>query len=414
VSDATGWNQLYVCDLTTGEHTQISSAPADHGAAAWRQGMRRYAWQPDGRGLIAIRNDHAGSSLWRHDVRTRRADPVRGVDSYTHLEQISVSGDGDVALIASSSTIPARIVSLNGEGDMQPLLNADAPGTTVLIETPLEARICARSSGENFSGLATAEPLAFTADDGETVYALYYPPTSSRFEDTAAPPLIVNVHGGPTSRSDSAFSLQAQFFATRGFAYVDVNHRGSTGYGRAYMDKLRGAWGVYDVDDSAAAARHLVERGFADPRRLVIIGRSAGGFTALLSLIKLPGFYRAGIAAYPVTDQFSAAFDTHKFEARYNDYLLGELPEAAALYRERSPLYQADKISDALLLFHGDQDPVVPVAQTQNIVAALQARGVPHEYHVYAGEGHGWRKPETTEDYYIKILDFLRRRVLFA
>lgn len=415
ISDASGWSQLYVYDFASGEHIQLTDAPAEHGVPAWTQGLRTYAWSPDGRALFYVRHEQTAASLWRCDWRARRSERVRGAEKYTSLEQISVSPRGEIALIASSSTQPPRVISVGGGDDALPLLNYDAPGTLIIVDEPGGERIYARASSENLTGLATAEPISFPAADGETVHALYYPPTSDRYEDAAAPPpLIVYVHGGPTSHADLSFSLRAQFFATRGYAYVEVNHRGSTGYGRAYMDRLRGAWGVYDVDDSADAARHLVARGLADPRRLVIMGTSAGGFTVLASLVKLPGFYRAGIAGYPVTEQFSLALETHKFEASYNDYLLGALPEAAALYRERSPLFHADQIRDALLLFHGADDPVVPLAQSDSVVAALRARGVPHEYHVYAGEGHGWRKPETTEDYYAKILNFLKQYVVFA
>lgn len=422
LSDATGWIQLYLLDVATGEHTPVTDAPAEHGIAIWVQGVRAYAWARDGRAIFYRRSEYAASSLWRFDVRTGSHTRVRGLDAYTHLEQISVSDEGDIALIASSSTIPPRIISLSTRESLPlTLVNEDAPGRMVLIDEGDESdqgdepRIHARSSGENVSGLAAARHLTFTGEDGEPFYGLYYPPTSDRFEDTSAPPpLIVFVHGGPSTHAAMGFNLTAQFFATRGFAFLEINHRGSTGYGRAYMDRLRGAWGVYDVDDSAAAAQQLVDEGLADPRRLVIMGRSAGGFTTLYSLVKKPGFYRAGIAAYPVADQFTTALDTHKFEAHYSDYLIGELPDAAPLYRERSPLYHAERIRDPLLIFHGDQDPVVPIHQSESIVSVLRDYGIPHEYHVYAGEGHGWRKPETIEDYYGKILDFLKRHVVFA
>ena len=416
ISDATGWNQIYLYEFATGEHTPITDAPADHGQAAWGQGQRTYAWSPDGRSIVYHRSEKATSSLWRIDLRTARCERIRGTESYTHIEQISVSQHGEIAVIASSSTLPPRIISFGtGEAASPSVINYDAPGINVLVDEPRGDQIHARSSTENLSDLAVAQALTFTADDGEPFYGLYYPPTSDRFADTAAPPpLIVSVHGGPTGHTPNSFNLKAQFFATRGIAFLELNHRGSTGYGRAYMDKLAGAWGIYDVEDSAQAAAQLVQQGLADPRRLVIMGGSAGGFTALYSLVQKPGFYRAGIAAYPVADQFTTALETHKFEAHYTDYLIGELPDAAELYRERSPLYHADKISDPLAIFHGADDPVVPISQSESIVKALRDRDVPHEFHVYPGEGHGWRKPETVEDYYTKILDFLKRYVLFA
>ncbi len=415
ISDATGWNQLYLYEFATGEHTPITDAPADHGQAAWVQGLRTYGWSPDGRAIIYRRVEQASASLWRMDLRTARRERVRGTEQYTHFDQISVSPEDAIATIASSSTIPARVVSFGAADEPLSGLNYDGPGLNVLVPAPRGDQIHARSSTETLSGLAVAQALTFTAPDGEAIYGLYYAPTSDRFEDpTAPPPLIVNVHGGPTGHTPNSFNLKAQFFATRGIAFLDLNHRGSTGYGRAYMDKLAGAWGIYDVDDSVIAAEQLVAQGLADPRRLVITGGSAGGFTTLYALVQKPGFFRAGIAAYPVADQFTTALETHKFEAHYTDYLIGPLPDAAELYRERSPLYHADQIRDPLAIFHGSDDPVVPISQSESIVKALRDRDVPHEFHVYAGEGHGWRKPETVEDYYAKILDFLKRYVLFA
>ncbi|MBE2270774.1 MAG: S9 family peptidase [Anaerolinea sp.] len=417
ISDATGWNQVYVYDFSSGEHKQITDALADHGAPGWIQGLRVYAWTPDARALIYRRGENGVFSLWRVDLRTGKHERLHAFDAYTLLEQVSVSHNGTIALLGASSTIPQRVLSLGSMSDAFPqtLANYDAPGITVIVDAPGEVTIRARSSTENLTGLSVAQPMTFTADDGEQIYGLYYPPTSDQYVDpTGAPPLIVYVHGGPTSQARAEFNLDAQFFATRGIAYLAVNHRGSTGYGKDYMNKLRGAWGIYDVDDSANMAQRLVTRGLADPRRIVIKGGSAGGFTALYSLVKKPGFYRAAIASYAVADQFTTALDTHKFEERYSDGLVGELPDAADLYRERSPLFHADKISDPVLLFHGDQDNVVPISQAESIVKALRKRGVPHEYHVYAGEGHGWRKPETIEDYYTKVLAFLKQYVIFG
>ena len=169
------------------------------------------------------------------------------------------------------------------------------------------------------------------------------------------------------------------------------------------------------MEDSASGAQHLVDQGLADAQRLVILGGSAGGYTVLQSLVAKPGFWRAGVCLYGISNQFTLALNSDwKFEARYIDMLLGTLPEAEALYRERSPLFHADQIKDAVIVFQGEDDPVVPKAQADSIVAALKRRGVPHEYHVFAGEGHGWRKPETIERYYDLVLDFLQQYVIFG
>jgi dipeptidyl aminopeptidase/acylaminoacyl peptidase len=222
------------------------------------------------------------------------------------------------------------------------------------------------------------------------------------------------VHGGPTSQVRAAFSADVQFFATRGYVVLDVNYRGSTGYGRAYMEALRGQWGVHDVDDAISGARYLIEQKLADPGKLVILGSSAGGFTVLRALTVQPRFFKAGVCLYGVSNLFTLAADTHKFEQRYLDSLLGPLPEAAAIYRERSPVFQADKIVDPLVIFQGETDEVVPRAQSDAIVESLRRRGVPHQYHVYPSEGHGWRKAETVEAYYTAVEKFLKLFVLFA
>jgi dipeptidyl aminopeptidase/acylaminoacyl peptidase len=180
------------------------------------------------------------------------------------------------------------------------------------------------------------------------------------------------------------------------------------------MAALRGMWGLLDVEDAIGGARYLVDANLADSNRLVIMGGSAGGYTVLKSLVDHPGFFKAAICLYGVSNMFTLAADTHKFEERYLDSLLGPLPEAAAIYRQRSPAFHADRIVDPIAIFQGDIDRVVPKAQSDAIVASLQQRGIPHEYHVYAGEGHGWRKQETIEAFYRAVEAFLKQYVIFA
>jgi dipeptidyl aminopeptidase/acylaminoacyl peptidase len=205
-----------------------------------------------------------------------------------------------------------------------------------------------------------------------------------------------------------------QYFATRGFAVLQVNYRGSTGYGKAYVEALRGQWGVADVEDAVTGAQYLVDQGWADAEKLVIMGGSAGGYTVLQALVRHPGFFKAGLCLYGIANLFTLAAATHKFEARYLDGLIGPLPHAAALYRERSPLFHAAAIQDPVAVFQGEIDQVVPKDQAEAIVASLVSRGVPHEYHAYAGEGHGFRKTETIAHFYTAVEAFLRQYVVFA
>ena len=258
------------------------------------------------------------------------------------------------------------------------------------------------------------QALTWRGVDEEEVHGLYYAPHSERYCGEGSPPLIVTVHGGPTSQVCAAYDARAQFFATRGIAVLDVNYRGSTGYGRNYMQRLYGNWGICDVEDALSGAEHLADRGLADRERLVIMGGSAGGFTVLQALVDHPGFFRAGICLYGVANQFSLAMETHKFEARYLDMLLGPLPAAADIYRQRSPVFHADKLVDPIAIFQGDVDKVVPRNQSDAIVESLRARNVPHEYHVYEGEGHGWRRPDTIEAFYTSVLGFLQQYVIYA
>jgi dipeptidyl aminopeptidase/acylaminoacyl peptidase len=283
-------------------------------------------------------------------------------------------------------------------------------------EDPGRVHIWRRSTPETLPAQAYSKPEAITwqNEDGGRSYGLYYPPCNARFESSGKPPLVVNVHGGPTSQTTDKFNLKAQFFTSRGYAFLEVNYRGSTGYGREYRNLLRGNWGLYDVQDAVSGAKHLNSLGLVDEKRLVIMGGSAGGFTVLKALEDYPGFFKAGICLYGVSNQFTLAAETHKFEAHYSDSLLGSLPEAAEVYRQRSPIFFVDRIQDPVALFQGEEDEVVKRDQSDEVAASLQQRGIPHIYHLYAGEGHGFRKAETTEHLYRTIEKFLQQYVIYA
>jgi dipeptidyl aminopeptidase/acylaminoacyl peptidase len=392
VSDSTGMGQLYRRDLSTGAVEQLTHGEGDIGAPAWNQGMRRFGVGPSS--VVATEGVRGFDRL--RAVSSRGDEPV-DVAPYTSVAGLSPSPDGSrVAFVGSGGSQPPRVVV------------RDLAGGAI--------RVCKRADGEIVSpaALATPEALSWPSFDGELAHGLYYPPASDRFVGTGVPPLIVLIHGGPTSQVKAGWDPVAQFFATRGYGVLFPNYRGSTGYGRDYMLKLRRSWGVYDVQDAKSGAEYLAGEGRVDGRKLVIMGGSAGGYTVLQSLCDLPGFYTAGICMYGVSNQFTLAADTHKFEARYLDSMLGPLPEAAAVYRDRSPVFHAAKIGDPVAVFQGDIDRVVPRAQSDEIVASLRARGVPHEYHVYEGEGHGWRKAETIEQFYTAVERFLTQYVLFA
>lgn len=396
VSDTSGWWQIYLYDLDRGAHRQLTSAQAEHGLPGWVQGLRTYGFSPDGKRLYFLRNQEGFDSLWQIDLDSGMEHRLDLDEAYTGLEQIAVSPvNGRLALLASGGKQPARVITY---------LSSD------------NERVLRRGTSEELplSTYSQPEPIQWSGLDGEKVYGLYYPPHNERFNGVGTPPLIVHIHGGPTDQVRNVFNAQAQFFTSRGYGFLEVNYRGSTGYGRAYRNVLRGNWGIYDVQDAVSGTRYLVERVQVDEKRLVIMGGSAGGFTVLKALEDYPGMFKAGICLYGVSNQFTLAAETHKFEAHYNDTLLGPLPGAAEVYYERSPIFFVDKIQDSLAIFQGEDDVVVPRQQMDEVVSSLQRRGVPHEYHVYPGEGHGFRKSETIVHFYKTVEKFLRKYVIFV
>ncbi|MEQ1575978.1 MAG: prolyl oligopeptidase family serine peptidase, partial [Vicinamibacterales bacterium] len=241
------------------------------------------------------------------------------------------------------------------------------------------------------------ESMEFPTDGGLTAHAFYYPPRNARF--TAAPserpPLIVISHGGPTTATRATLDLQIQFWTTRGFAVADVNYGGSSGFGRPYRERLNGQWGIVDVADNVNAARFLVAQGKADDQRLIIRGGSAGGYTTLAALTFHPEVFKAGASYYGVSDIELLARDTHKFESRYLDGLVGPYPAMAASYRARSPIHFVDRLSCSLILLQGLEDKVVPPNQAQLMADAVRAKGLPVALLMFEGEQHGFRKAET-------------------
>jgi dipeptidyl aminopeptidase/acylaminoacyl peptidase len=386
------WDQLVLQDLETG----VSSILVEDAAMlkpAWIQGVVVQAWSPEGGRIYYLASKAGVTALNAVEIPSGEIVPV-DIPRYTNLSQPSVNINNHVALIASAPTISARVISKQGE----------------------KVSIHQRSTSEAipYEDLPSPYEMQWTATDGERVFGIYSPPTSSRFEGQGLPPAIVQIHGGPTSSVMIGYDLEAAFFTSRGYGYLSVNYRGSTGYGRTYREALRGQWGDLDVIDAAGAAQALIDQKLADPTKLVIKGGSAGGYTVLNTLIRFPGLYQAGLCSYGVSNLFTLAMDTHKFEARYTDSLVGPLPEAAEKYRAWSPVFHAQGIQDPVAIFQGEEDKVVPPSQSEEIVRVLRANGVPHEYHLYPGEGHGFRKAETRRAYYQAIERFLLQYVIYG
>ncbi|MFT3863053.1 MAG: S9 family peptidase [Solirubrobacterales bacterium] len=384
-SDRDGWWNLYrtVADLGAPDAAedlpaveQLSAERADLGVPQWVFGMQSHAELGDGT-LVAIRVEEAVEGLYA-------MDPGGGALRDLGLPFTAFAGPalsargGKVAFIASSAAKERALVVLDvASGE---------------LETVREA-----STEEVDPGLIS-EPRAieFPTGDGDVSHAFYYPPTNAGFvgPEDERPPLIVVSHGGPTAHVRPELDTEFLFWTSRGFGVVDVNYRGSSGFGRAYRDKLQGTWGVVDTEDCVAAARFLAETGEVDGRRLAIRGGSAGGYATLCALVFHDEF-AAGASYYGVADAEALARDTHKFEARYLDGLIGPYPERADLYRERSPIHFVDRLRASVILFQGLEDAIVPPNQAETMVAAMKANGIPHAYLAFEGEQHGFRKSET-------------------
>ena len=387
------WDQLVLQDLESGDLSVLVEDAALL-KPAWIQGMVAHAWAQDDTKIFFMQSQAGVTTIYQVDIATGKVTPL-DLDPYTALSQLSVNRDGALASIASAPKVSPRVISTNA-------------GQPITIHQ--------RSTSESVPAEDLPSPyeIHWTTSDGQSVYGIYSPPTSSRFEGDGLPPAIVQIHGGPTSSVMIGYDLEAAFFTSRGYATLSVNYRGSTGYGRAYREALRGNWGELDVIDAAGAAQALIDQGLADGSRLVIKGGSAGGYTVLNTLIRFPGLFKAGLCSYGVTNLFTLAMDTHKFEERYSDSLVGPLPEAAEKYRAWSPVFHAKAIKDPVAIFQGEEDKVVPPSQSEEIVKALKASGVPYEYYLYPGEGHGFRKSETRRAYYQAIERFLLQYVIYG
>jgi len=393
VSDRTGWSNLYV--ERDGEVHPLTSEEAELGYPQWVFDLSRYAFLADGR-IACIFTRAAIDSLELFDPESGNLELLDL--PYTTYSSPSLQSHGTRLVFPASTPIDAAAVIE---------LDLDS-GDRKILRRSTEVKLDERY-------ISVAQPVDFPGADGLNSHGFYYAPANSDFSgpDDELPPLVVFVHGGPTAHVSPSLDLQVQLFTSRGIAVVDLNYGGSTGYGREYQDRLRGRWGEIDVEDSAAAARYLGDRGDIDLARVQITGGSAGGYTTLMALAVRDEF-ASGVSYYGVADLVTFHEDTHKFESHYDEYLVGPWPDAIDLYRDRSPVVHADSISDPLLLLQGLDDKVVPPSQAEVIVDALKRRGIPYAYIAFAGEGHGFRKAENIKRASEAHLSFLAQVSGFA
>lgn len=371
VSDRTGWWNLY--RWRDGQIEPILEMEAEFGRPQWVFGMSTYGFESATR-IICSYTREGTWHLASLDLRTGELEAIE--TPYTEIAFLRVAS-GRAVFCAASPTQPTSIVQLD------------------LATRDLEVLRRSSQATVDPGYLALPEAIEFTTAQGLRAHAFYYAPRNRDYVAPPGerPPLLAMSHGGPTSATSSALSLGIQYWTSRGFAVLDVNYGGSTGYGRGYRQRLDGQWGVVDVDDCVSGALDLLERGEVDGERLAIRGGSAGGYTTLCALT-FRKHLRAGASYFGVSDLEALAKDTHKFESRYLDRLIGPYPERLDLYHERSPLHFADQLSCPVIFFQGLEDEVVPPNQAEMMVGALLAKGLPVAYVPFEGEQHGFRRAE--------------------
>jgi dipeptidyl aminopeptidase/acylaminoacyl peptidase len=366
VSDRSGWWNLY--RLRLGKVEALAPMSAEFADAQWLFGQTTYDFTGDGRIVCS----YTRNGRW-HLAVLGASSKIETLE-LPYAPHLSVRAQGNAAVfIGTSPSAPDAIVRVD------------------LGRRKVE-RLHATGGDPDADSISIAEAIEFQGAGGRSAYAFHYAPKNPacRVAADEQPPLIVISHGGPTSSATDSLDLKIQYWTSRGFAVVDVNYGGSTGYGRAYRKLLNGRWGIVDVEDCIAAARFLVAKGKADPERLIIRGGSAGGYTTLAALT-FHDVFKAGASHYGVSDVEALALDTHKFESRYLDHLIGPYPAQRELYRARSPIRHVERMRTPLILFQGMQDKVVPPSQSAKMAKALRAQGIPVAYVTFKGEQHGFR-----------------------
>ncbi|MHB8658917.1 MAG: S9 family peptidase [Solirubrobacteraceae bacterium] len=406
ISDRSGWWNLY--RWSPPERAGAGIEPlvlidAEIGSPPWGLGAARYAILPDGSIVFASwREGYDGLT-----IRQRDGTLIEALTPFSLFADVRAAGARSVVVIAASTTAEPLIAAIQFPPDR------GTPAIEVL-RPPRDLT----QFGVSQAHLAQPEAISFPtgpAGGDQLAHALFYPPTNPRFRAPPGerPPLLVLIHGGPSAETSADLNLSIQFWTSRGFAVVDVNYRGSTGYGRAYRELLRGQWGIVDVEDCVAAARHLAKRDRVDPQRMLIRGGSAGGFTVLAALAREGTPFAGGADRYGVADLEVLARDTHKFESRYLDSLIGEYPRERDVYVERSPITYVERFVRPLIVLQGLEDEVVAPNQSEMIVEALRGKGVPVAYVPFEGEQHGFRQAANIRraldaelSFYAQILGF--------
>jgi dipeptidyl aminopeptidase/acylaminoacyl peptidase len=395
-SDESGWRSLWVTeadadadDLRT-KAVRVDTGPGEIGMPDWVPGQFGMRWAPDGQALVVIRRHESRAALLRVEWPSKAVSVLES--GYTWLHDLSIAGT-QLAYMAGRSSQPEVVVTL----DLQ--TGQETPRATNQVGLL------------DLAGLVEPDVISWETEGGASTWGIFFKGRAS--EGQVGPrPLIVSLHGGPTSERGLTWDPQGQFFATRGWHYLQLNHRGGTGFGRGYQSMLNGQWGVVDVEDARSGAQHLVDRGLADPARLVITGHSAGGYTTMQALTVDPDFWAAGVASAGISHIYDAAKGAHRFEANYEAGLIGRLPAAGPRWMERSPISRVDRVTAPILIFHGRQDKVVPVQQSIDFAEAIKHRGGTADLVIFEEEGHSFRREAAVRQVYEKMERFLEKYVI--
>lgn len=378
VSDRTNWWNLYRWlapkdGSNLGGVEPLYPMEAEFGLPQWVFGMSTYGFESANRIICT----YTQKGLWHLaslDLQKKQLEVIE--TPYTDISSLQVANNCAVFL-AGSAVEPTAIVQMDLATKQMEVLRRSSE---LQIDTGY---------------FSTPQTLAFPTENNLTAYAFFYPPQNQDYTASGGekPPLLVKSHGGPTASASSTFNLKIQYWTSRGFAFLDVNYGGSTGYGREYRQRLNKQWGIVDVDDCVNGAKYLAEGGLVDGEKLAITGGSAGGYTTLCALT-FRDIFKAGASHYGVSDLEALATDTHKFESRYLDGLIGAYPERQDIYEMRSPIHFTDQLSCPVIFFQGLEDKIVPPNQAEIMVAALKAKGLPVAYVAFEGEQHGFRRAE--------------------
>ena len=389
-SDETGWRSLWVSDADGQNVRRVDTGPGEIGSPDWVPGNCAMRWSDGSQYLYAIRHHESRDRLLQISWPEKSVQEIS--TAWTAIADLNLSGD-ELVFLGSNPTAPLTLATFNVPAKREV---AHATSAVGLLDA---------------ASLSQPEVLSWPTAGGATCWGILYRAVGPAAQDEPRP-LLVNIHGGPTSDVPLAWNPQAQYFATRGWHYLLVNYRGGSGFGRAYQDLLNGQWGVVDVEDARTGAEHLVGLGLADAQRLVITGGSAGGYTTLMALTQQPEFWAAGISLYGIGDLYELKQGSHRFEVNYEEGLIGRLPAAGPLWKERSPLTHVKNVRAPVLLFHGTDDKAVPHQQSVDFCEAVKRQGGIAELISYAGEGHGFVREANRKDVIEKMERFMNKYVV--